>query len=507
MRMRLAMCLLGLHAWLFPAMPAGANAMLDASFSGGRTTSFWPVDAGLQRGATRPVKTLVQADDKVLVISNTPTPFGSQFPGNSQIGITRFNRDGSFDTSYGPLGQQLLDAGPDFEVEAVDAVLRRDGALLVLGTLYGPFNQSDMAVWAVLPSGQLDPAFAGGGLRRIRRGGTPSDRAGAIVAYELASDRFMIAGDLRDGTQGNHSLMQVVLFGNIGTLCTATDCGNVIGGDVGLPSQWRMLRVDLNFDSQVTGLVAYTQTSPSLSLRWRTLMRRSVVDGQGQFDGVVVGTSFPSQTNALGLDPQFGAGGFKQFFYSAAPGFRHSTGNQLAVQATGGNPRLLIAGYTANAQDLDPSIGVFAMDLLSGNTDASFNGGNARVFDYAAGGIHGDAYADDLLVTPDGKILVGGGYEYAGFAFGDAALARLNADGSFDDSFGNLNIGLPGRMGYGHTLLGSDRDNRLASMALSADGERVVFSGFAYASDDGSYYASVMRARLHAVDLLRNGFE
>jgi len=108
-----------------------ANGQLDGGFAGGKTTSFWPVDAGLQRGATRPVKTLVQADDKVLVISNTPTPFGSQFPGNSQIGITRFNRDGSADTSYGPLGQQLLDAGPDFEVEAVDAVLRRDGAVLV----------------------------------------------------------------------------------------------------------------------------------------------------------------------------------------------------------------------------------------------------------------------------------------------------------------------------------------------------------------------------------------
>ena len=57
------------------------------------------------------------------------------------------------------------------------------------------------------------------------------------------------------------------------------------------------------------------------------------------------------------------------------------------------------------------------------------------------------------------------------------------------------------------TLAGSDRDNRLASMALSADGERVVLSGYAYASDDGSYYASAMRARLHAGDLLRNGFE
>ena len=496
-----------LAAFLATALPAAANGQLDVGFAGGRTTSFWSIDASLQRGATRPVKTLVQADDKVLVISNTPTPFGSLFPGNSQIGITRFNRDGSVDTSYGPLGQRLLDAGPDFEVEAVDAVLRRDGAALVLGTLYGPFNQSDMAVWAVLPNGEPDSAFAGSGLRRIRRGGSPSDRAGAIVACELASDRFLVAGDLRDGTQGNHSLMQVVLFGNTGGLCAASDCGNVIGGDVGLPSQWRMLRVDLNFDSQVTALVAYTQTSPGLSVRWRTLMRRSVVDGQGQFDGVVIGTSFPSQANALGLDPGFGNVGFKQFFFSAAAGYRHNTGNQLAVQILGGNPRLLIAGYVADAQDLDPSMAVFAMDLLSGNTDASFNGGVARVFDYAAAGIHGDAYADDILVAPDGKILVGGGYESAGFTFGDAALARLNPDGSFDPGFGNLGVALPGRMGYGHTLAGSDRDNRLASMALSADGERVVFSGYAYASNDGSYYASAMRARLHAGDLLRNGFE
>jgi hypothetical protein len=62
-------------------------------------------------------------------------------------------------------------------------------------------------------------------------------------------------------------------------------------------------------------------------------------------------------------------------------------------------------------------------------------------------------------------------------------------------------------MGYGHTLFGSDRDNRLDSMALSADGERVVFGGYAYASNDGSYYGSAMRVRLYAQDLLKDGFE
>ena len=44
-------------------------------------------------------------------------------------------------------------------------------------------------------------------------------------------------------------------------------------------------------------------------------------------------------------------------------------------------------------------------------------------------------------------------------------------------------------------------------MALSAGGERVVFGGCAYANNDGSYRGSVMRVRLYAQDLLKDGFE
>jgi hypothetical protein len=62
-------------------------------------------------------------------------------------------------------------------------------------------------------------------------------------------------------------------------------------------------------------------------------------------------------------------------------------------------------------------------------------------------------------------------------------------------------------MGYGHTLFASDRESRLDSMALSADGERVVFGGYACASNDGSCFGSVMRARLYAQVLLRDEFE
>jgi uncharacterized delta-60 repeat protein len=492
------------------ALAAQANGQLDTGFgpvASGKTSTFFPIDGSLQRGATRVVKTLVQADNKTLLVSNTPTPFGSQFPGNSQIGITRLNADGSPDTSYGPRGQQLFDAGVDFEVSAVDAALRIDGAVLVLGTLFGPFNQSDMAVWAVLPNGSLDPNFASGGLLRIRRGGTPSDIAGAIEPYELNIHRFMIAGAIRDGDSGRRDLMHVVLFANTGQLCGVAECGNVIGGNVGQPNPWYALRVATNVDVQVADLAAEYVPGASVPLRFRTLLRRGFVNAQGEFDTAVIGTSFPSATPGYGIDPQFGNGGLRQIFFSATPGFRHSTGNRLAIQRQGARSRLIVAGYAANASDTDPSIGVSVMDTVTGANDPGFRGGAALNFDYTASGIHGDAYAADVLATPDGKILIGGGYEYAGFGFGDAALIRLNADGSFDSSFGNLNLGLPGRMGYGHSLFGSDRDNRLDSMALSADGERVVFGGYAYASNDGSFYGSAMRVRLYAQDLLKDGFE
>jgi uncharacterized delta-60 repeat protein len=492
------------------ALAAQANGQLDTGFgpvASGKATTFFPIDASLQRGATRVVKVLVQADNKTLLISNTPTPFGSQFAGNSQIGITRLNADGSPDTRYGPRGQQLFDAGVDFEVSAVDAALRADGAVLVLGTLFGPFNQSDLAVWAVRPDGSLDPNFASGGLLRIRRGGTPSDLAGAIEPYELSQNRFMIAGAIRDGDSGPRDLMHVVLFASTGQLCGVAECGNVIGGNVGQPNQWYALRIAGNFDVQVADLVAEYLPEANIPLRLRTLVRRGFVNAQGEFDTAVIGTSFPSATPGYGIDTQFGINGLRSVFFSAAPGLRHSTGNRLALQRRGASSRLILVGYAANASDTDPSIGVSVIDTVTGANDPGFRGGAALNFDYTASGIHGDAYAADVLATPDGRILIGGGYEYAGFSFGDAALIRLNADGSFDTSFGNLNLGLPGRMGYGHTLFGSDRDNRLDSMALSADGERVVFGGYAYASNDGSYFGSAMRVRLYAQDLLKDGFE
>ncbi len=494
-----------------------ANGFLDPSFaSTGKTATYWPIDESGLRGATFPVKTLVQNDNKVLVISNTPTPFGSQWPGNSLIGISRLNANGSEDSSYGfgGLGQTLLDAGVDFEVQAVDALLRPDGVLIVLGTIFGPFDESNMALWAVLPNGQLDNTFGSNGFTRIKRQGafTPSDQAGAITLSVglpiFFENNLVVAGGFRNGNSGPHDLMELFLDGQTGVLsCDSPVCGNEIGGNAGLPNEWRYFRQAISTaDVQVADLVASTGTG-NVELRIRALLRRANADANGDFDTYVVGTY--TGLTPFRMDSGFGGSGYLPFFFSAAPGLRHNTGNSLALhQLSFGDERLVIAGYAADAANNDAAIGVYRVRMNSGAADTSFNGGVPKVFDYQTPFVHGDAYAQDVLVQPwDGKVLIGGGYEYIGFVVGDAALMRLNFDGSFDNSFGNLSANIPGRMGYGHTLNGSDRDNRLTSMTLSADGEHLVFSGYAYSSNDGSYFGSVMRAKLYATELLKDSFE
>jgi uncharacterized delta-60 repeat protein len=76
------------------------------------------------------------------------------------------------------------------------------------------------------------------------------------------------------------------------------------------------------------------------------------------------------------------------------------------------------------------SDGVFAVRLKSdGNLDSSFGGGDGVVMTniQAAGGYEG---RPDVVVRPDGKIVVAGTFGF------DVALVRYNPNGSLDQSFG-----------------------------------------------------------------------
>lgn len=81
-----------------------------------------------------------------------------------------------------------------------------------------------------------------------------------------------------------------------------------------------------------------------------------------------------------------------------------------------------------------------AAGAAPGDLDLSFDA-DGRVLTHF-GAIDGDAsgrsdFATVAAAQPDGKLVVAGGSDAAGFGSSDVALARYNADGSLDASFGS----------------------------------------------------------------------
>lgn len=116
----------------------------------------------------------------------------------------------------------------------------------------------------------------------------------------------------------------------------------------------------------------------------------------------------------------------------------------------------------------------FDIEVLRYNTDGSPDtsfDGDGRLTTSVGPGNAGDG-ASDVVVQPDGKIVVGGGSNDGSGA--DFALVRYNPDGSLDPSFdadGKLT-----------TKVGSDAD---FAVALALQGDKIVAAGFAN-NDAGS---------------------
>lgn len=131
------------------------------------------------------------------------------------------------------------------------------------------------------------------------------------------------------------------------------------------------------------------------------------------------------------LDPSFGDGGLVRTNFDEWGPFAQDVALSTAVMSDG---RAVVAGYTdVNLENTEMTV---ARYLVSGALDTSFDGdGRATIFftvpppgpGYFAG-------AEAVLLQPDGRVVLVGwaGTEVQSF-FG---LARLNADGSLDASFG-----------------------------------------------------------------------
>ena len=157
------------------------------------------------------------------------------------------------------------------------------------------------------------------------------------------------------------------------------------------------------------------------------------------------------------LDASFGNGGKVKTYVR-----QYDYAHRIAIQADG---RIVVAGAACIYGPTIPTICDFVVVRYTptGALDTSFDGDGKIIIDM--GGLYDNAY--DLVIQPDGKIVVVGGSGTSSsarnFAF---AVARLNSDGSLDASFDGD--------GKVITSLGSFSDYGAAAVALQPDGKIVA---------------------------------
>ncbi|WP_310993366.1 T9SS type A sorting domain-containing protein [Aequorivita marina] len=165
------------------------------------------------------------------------------------------------------------------------------------------------------------------------------------------------------------------------------------------------------------------------------------------------------------LDPTFGTDGIVTTAIDPNYNFAEAT----IVQADG---KIVVAGNAGTPADFRMAIARYNTD---GSLDSSFgNGGNLH---FNVGAVK--SFIMDLAQQPDGKIVIGG--RTWDNESGNFALVRLNEDGSFDDTFGTNGIAhiitseadvseKISLLDDGKIIVAGYRDNNFAVAKFNADG-------------------------------------
>ena len=375
---------------------------------------------------------VLQADGKV-VVGGADSDLAS---GSVGFGMTRFNADGSVDTSFGTGGTVRTRVG-DRDAEAHALAIQPDGRLLVAGTAFGTTGNDDrFAVARFNTDGTLDGSFGSGGLVTTPVGAASAQASGLVIQPD---GKVVVSGTafFNGATDDDFGLVRYnadgsldATFGSNGIV--TTDFGPIEPGS------------DAPFDR--ANAVALQPDGKLL-----------VVGSTGR---LVTDFALARYNPDGTLDPSFGAGG------RALGGVgNNAEARALEVQPDG---CIVVAGSTSGT---NPAFMV-ARYRADGSADTTF--GNAGSVLIAFDG--GSAGARALSIQRDGSIVVGGsGYAASSATDSDTgpvggfAVLRLKPDGGMDTS-----VGISGRV----LTAAGDAGGGINALALAHDG-RIVAAGLA----------------------------
>ena len=390
-----------------PAVPSG----LDPSFGiGGKADTTERGGAATAFGGDRSGMAL-QADGKIVMVGGRFTDFI----------LARFNADGSLDTSFGVGGGKVItDMGSGFrQEEALAVAIQADGKIVVVGHTAidaappAPDLPATFALARYNTDGSLDTSFGTGG----RVSGNVNGIARSVAIQP--DGKIVLAGDfelaLSNGTFVSE--FTVARFNANGSL-------------------------DLAFGTSGTGQVATDIGNAANSARNLVLQPNGaiVVSGNPQCSQPGCDHTDVVRYNANGtLDASFGSGG--KLTLAGV-----EVGEGLVRQADG---KFVLAGGVTVASV--PTTTRFVLMRLNADGAIDTGFGNAGTVDTA---FTENATASGVALQADGRIVAVGTRVLS--ANSNFIVARYNADGSVDRNFGsdgNLSIDFFGFTDIGENVL------------------------------------------------------
>jgi uncharacterized delta-60 repeat protein len=450
---------------------APENGIIRLNQDGSQDLSFIPGS-----GTNATIRTIALQSDGQILIGGDFTVFNA-LPSNR---IARLNSNGSLDQTFAPSG------GANASVEII--ALKTDGKILLGGAFTNVNSTARSGIAQLNSDGSLNASFNPGSGTAGTTFGTGSNRVYSIA--QQSDGKLLLGGDFyyfngverrsiarleENGTLDSTLNLGSNISGNVRKIGILSDGKIFAGGAFTLSNSLMRTRIaKLNLDGSIDPAFATEQNAAE------------VFTFAEQPDGkIVIGGSF-NVINYLFRNriARLNGNGTTDVPFAPAGGADEEI-FKITQQPDG---KVLVGGEFGTFQGFSKK-GIVRLNQ-NGTIDHSFNSAN---------GITPSGYEriNNIIVLPDGKILIGGEFNsYAGVT--GRSVARLNSDGSPDASFtasldaGYLNsmvLQPDGKILIGGNFPGVNGNNSLNISRLNADGS--VDSGFASGTGASDYVSSI----------------
>jgi uncharacterized delta-60 repeat protein len=441
---------------------------LDPTFGTGGIALTGLTDAS---GGVSGCHPIVQPDGKIVICGTRLTNGGS----GSDFFVARFTADGQPDTDFSFDGQTTIDFDGGTGSDTAAAVaLQSDGKIVVVGTTMQTGAASDVAIARLDSDGTLDTSFGAGTGKKVVAfdlPGSSNSDSGADVAIQ-ADGRIVVAATVATATNGTD-------FGVVRLLADGT------------PDASFNLTGKVTFGFDLAGSTNFNDVPSAIAV---DAAGRIVIAGSA--DHGTTGSDYAIARLLTGgqLDANFDADGRATVAFDVG-----ASGNDICYAMTlQTDGKLVLSGIVDTGTSGTPNqdIGVVRLQP-DGSPDQTFGfGGKTLVtFDLIPNGVD---FGLDVIVQADGRIVVAGAAQYDPTGLLYAAVARLDASGALDPTFGTL-----GRRTYD---FGVTSPSNQAFLGAAMQGEDIIVSGIVIVAGSGNAVDNFV-ARLHNDVIFANGFD